>query len=322
MKFFCCCCCLLFFCPKLFSWGFFAHRLINYQAVFLLPPEMMVLYKPHLDFLGTHAVDPDKRRYALPEEGARHFIDLDHYGKPPYDSLPRRWQDAVEKYSRDSLQAHGIVPWWIHTMLWRLTAAFRERNPSKILKLSADIGHYIGDAHVPLHACSNYNGQLTGQQGIHGFWESRIPELFAEADWDFFIGKADYLAQPLAFIWDRVQESGAAADTVLLYERQLKKTFSPDQLFAFDLRNGLTIRQYSRAYATAYNKKLDNMIERRLRQSIYAVASFWYTAWVNAGQPNLKELAHKNFTEDELQAFQALETAWQAAKKQGGRCEE
>jgi len=30
------------------------------------------------------------------------------------------------------------------------------------------------------------------------------------------------------------------------------------------------------------------MVERRMRQSIYAVASFWYTAWVNARRPDLK----------------------------------
>jgi hypothetical protein len=43
-----------------FCWGFYAHKLINRYAVFLLPPEMMVLYKPNLDFITIHAVDPTK----------------------------------------------------------------------------------------------------------------------------------------------------------------------------------------------------------------------------------------------------------------------
>ena len=81
-------------------------------------------------------------------------------------------------------------------MLHRLTDAFKEKDQAKILKLSAEIGHYIADAHVPLHAHSNHNGQYTGQQGIHGFWESRIPELLAEKEWDFFIGKAAYHDKP------------------------------------------------------------------------------------------------------------------------------
>ena len=83
------------------------------------------------------------------------------------------------------------------------------------MKYSAEIGHYIADAHVPLHASSNHNGQLTNQKGIHGFWESRVPELLAEKEFDFFIGKAEYIQNPGEFIWKRVLESAKAADTVL-----------------------------------------------------------------------------------------------------------
>src|SRR5574338_649542 len=126
-----------------FSWGFFAHRRINYYAVFLLPPEMMVLYKPNIGFITEHAVDPDKRRYMVAAEGPRHYIDIDHYGKYPFDSLPRKWNDAVAKYSESTLTENGIVPWWVQTMHRRLVNAFKEKDQSKILKLSAEIGHYI-----------------------------------------------------------------------------------------------------------------------------------------------------------------------------------
>ena len=85
---------LSFIAQQSFCWGFFGHKKINYYAVFLLPPEMIALYKPQIDFLSEHAVDPDKRRYAIPEEGPRHYIDIDHYGVYPYDSLPRKWNDA------------------------------------------------------------------------------------------------------------------------------------------------------------------------------------------------------------------------------------
>ena len=293
-----------------FCWGFYAHRKINYFAVFLLPPEMMVLYKPHIDFLEEHAVDPDKRRYAIAEEGPRHFIDIDHYGSFPYDSLPRKWNDAVARYSEDTLQAYGIVPWWLQIMLYRLTDAFKEKNQSKILKLSAEIGHYVADSHVPLHATTNHNGQYTDQKGIHGFWESRIPELLAEKEWDFFIGKAEFLKNPADFIWARVLESGAAADTVLKFEKQLSLSFSPDQRYSFEERNGVIVRQYSTAYTKAYNDMLRGMVERRMRQSIFAVASFWYTAWVNAGQPDLTTLSNTSFSPEELKEFETLNAAW------------
>ena len=300
-----------------FCWGFFGHQKINYYAVFLLPPEMVVLYKPNIEFLTEHAVDPDKRRYMVAAEGPRHYIDIDYYGKYPFDSLPRKWDDAVAKYSEAALTENGIVPWWVQIMQKRLVNAFKEKDQSKILKLSAEIGHYIADAHVPLHANSNHNGQLTGQQGIHGFWESRVPELLAEKEWSFFIGKAEYIKNTGDFIWKRVLESAAAADTVLKYEKQLSKKFSPDKKFSFEERNGKIVRQYSSAYSVAYNEMLKGMIERRMRSSIYAVASFWYTAWVDAGQPDLTKLSNRNFSQEDLKEFELLNKFWKSNTMQG-----
>ena len=293
-----------------FCWGFYAHQKINYHSVFLLPPGMMAFYKQNIDFLSEHAVDPDKRRYAVKEEGPRHYIDFDQYGAYPFASLPRNWDSAVAKYSIDTIQKNGIVPWWLQTMQYRLTEAFKEKNAARILKLSAEIGHYLADAHVPLHASGNHDGQLTDQRGIHGFWESRIPELLAEKEWDFFIGKAEYIKDPVDFTWKRVLESAAAADTVLKHEKQLSQQFPADQKFSFANRNGMIVRQYSAAFSKAYDKLLKGMIERRMRQSVFAVASFWYTAWINAGQPDLTKLSNKNFTDADIKEFEELNKAW------------
>jgi len=84
----------------------------------------------------------------------------------------------------------------------------------------------------------------------------------------------------------------------------------------------MLIRQYSTAYAMAYNKKLNDMVERRMRQSIYAVASFWYTCWVDAGQPDLKNLAHKNFTETELKELEVLDMEWKKGNMKGFKCQD
>jgi hypothetical protein len=295
-----------------FCWGFYGHQRINYYAVFLLPPQMLSFYKQNIQFLSEHAVDPDKRRYAIAEEGPRHYIDIDHYGTYPFEALPRRWDSAVVKFGEDTLQAHGIVPWWVQAMKVRLTNAFKEKDAAKILKLSAEIGHYIADAHVPLHTSSNHDGQHTDQKGIHGFWESRIPELLAEKEWEFFIGKAEYIKHTQDFIWKRVLESAVAADTVLKAEKALSQRFPPDQRYSFEPRNGVVQRQYSSAYAKAYNGALNGMIERRMRQSIYAVACFWYTAWVDAGQPDLLSFAPASFTEADLKEFEELNKAWRS----------
>lgn len=313
---------LLTFYYESFCWGFYAHRKINYYAVFLLPPEMVVLYKPNIDFISEHAIDPDKRRYGVPDEGPRHYIDIDHYGSYPFDSLPRKWKDAVDKFGEDSVKTYGIVPWHVQTMLFRLTDAFKEKNFSKIMKYSAEIGHYIGDAHVPLHANSNHNGQFTNQKGIHGFWESRVPELLAEKEFNFFIGKAEYIKNPGEYIWDRVLESAKASDSVLLFEKQLTKEFGDDKKYSFEDRNGSVIKQYSTGFTIAFNKKLDGMIERRMRQAIFSTASFWYTAWVNAGQPDLKNLIKQKFSAEALKEFEELNNGWKNGGKMIGKEEE
>lgn len=277
----------------------------------------MVLYKPNIEFLSERAVDPDKRRYAVADEGPRHYIDMDRYGNYPYDSLPRKWKDAVLKYTEDSLEENGIVPWWVQIMQTRLINAFKENDQARILKLSAEIGHYIADAHVPLHASSNHNGQLTSQHGIHGFWESRVPELLADKEWSFFVGRAEYIKNPGEFIWKRVLESAVAADTVLKYEQELTQKFPPDKKYAFENRNGVLERQYSTEYSVAYNRMLKGMIERRMRASVYAVACFWYTAWVDAGQPDLAKLSNKAFSEEDLKEFELLNKSWSSNGMKG-----
>jgi hypothetical protein len=303
-------------------WGFFGHKRINYYAVFLLPPEMLVLYKPNIEFLEEHATDPDKRRYAVPEEGPRHFIDIDHYGKYPYPNLPRRWNEAVAKFGEDSLMAYGIVPWHIQTMLFRLTNAFKEKNFSGIMRYSAEIGHYIADSHVPLHANSNHNGQYSNQKGIHGFWESRVPELLADKEWNFFIGNAQHISRPLDYCWQRVLESALASDSVLQMEKELTARYSPDQKYSFENRNGVVIRQYSAAFTRDFDAMMQGMVERRMRLSIFSVASFWYTAWVNAGQPDLKQLAGQKFSTTEITDFDKLNKSWNNGGKMIGREED
>lgn len=300
-----------------FAWGFYAHAQINGLAVYLLPPEMLLFFKPNRDYLMLHATDPDKRRYLVAAEGPRHYIDIDHYGSFPYPDLPRRWTDAVNKFSEDTLNAHGIVPWHIQRMIFRLTRAFETKDARSILRLSAELGHYIADAHVPLHTSSNHNGQKTNQHGIHGFWESRVPELLAEESFDFFIGKADYLPDPTGFIWNRVLESAAAVDSVLRCERELSARFREDEKFAFENRNNKLVKQYSTAFTRAYNAALNHMVERRFRASVYSIASCWYTAWVNAGQPDLQSLVSESLSADEQQTMEALNKAWTEGKMIG-----
>src|SRR5690606_19707286 len=196
------------------SWWFHAHKLINRMAVFTLPADVAGFYKNHVDYMTEHAVDADKRCYADSAESPRHFIDADTYGPQPFDTIPIHWTAAVEKFSERRLLAAGILPWQIYRSYRNLVQALGEKDLRRILRHSADIGHYLADAHVPLHTTSNYNGQQTNQIGIHAFWESRLPELFS-GSYDFMVGRARYIESPVAEAWRIVRESHALVDSVL-----------------------------------------------------------------------------------------------------------
>lgn len=296
----------LFNTKTTFSWGFYGHKRINRMAVFTLPPEMLSFYKRNIEFITEHAVDPDKRRYAAEGEAPRHYIDIDHYvheGEDPFAVMPRKWKDAVEKFSEDTLQAYGIVPWHLDHMVYRLTKAMQEKNYDRILRLSADLGHYVGDSHVPLHTTENYNGQMTNQKGIHGFWESRLPELRA-TEYDFLVGRADYVPDVLDKAWSTVEASHNALDSVLRFERELNDEFPSDKKYSYEQRGSVLVKAYSEEYSMEYHRRLDGMVERRMRGAVVTTGSLWYTAWVNAGQPDLDALMDKELSEEYQQQLE------------------
>jgi len=299
------------------GWGFFAHKKINRMAIFTIPDEdLFHFYKYHIDFITEHAVDPDKRRYAMEGESEKHFIDIDHFSKEdedPFDIMPKKWKDAVDKFTEDTLAKYGIVPWNIQTMLMKLTKAFQRKDMERILKYSAEIGHYIGDAHVPLHTTENYNGQFTNQKGIHGFWESRVPELFFD-DYDFITGKASYIDYPLSDTWSFIEESFRAVDSVLTFEKELTEEWADDRKYAYEKRGRVTMKVYSRDFSKEYNKRLNGMQERRMRASVKSIGSYWYTAWVNAGQPDLSEFYEKDHEKTKLNEINKEENKGPANK--------
>ncbi len=362
-----------------YDWGFYAHRLINRLAVFTLPDKMIEFYKNNIAYLYDHAVDPDKRRYAIKGEAVRHYIDLDQWGKNAIQELPEHYEEAIIRTSpfyyinksdttlifdttihykvkisnlhysesfktkftlfnstvsikelnhwmrtvampihddkywiisdsairffhkdlnineghiliQDQFTKHGVILYSLPHFYKRLVTAFKAKDQNMILKLSADIGHYIGDAHVPLHTTLNYNGQLTNQDGIHAFWESRIPELFAEAEFNFIVGHAEYIDNINQFVRTTINKSHSYVDSVLIIEKRISAQIPPDQQYCFESRLGQTTKLPCKEYARLYSNLLDNQVEDRFRDCILAIGSIWMSAWTDAGQPNLNNL--------------------------------
>lgn len=276
---------------QLLAWGFLGHKTINRQAVFVLPQPLFGFYKSHIDFITEHAVDPDERRYTDTAEACRHYIDLERYEQAmPIDTLPKFWKQAVEKYSADTLFAYGIVPYHVQTMLYRLTEAFKNKDVDRILQLSADIGHYVADAHVPLHTTMNYDGQFTQQKGIHALWETRIPEI-SLSQYNLLVPRAGYLENPNDSLWHCIETSHKHLPDVLMHEKQLSQTWGEERKYELTTDGkGKTKKQVKTDFALAYENSLNRMVEDRMRAAITSVSSYWYTAWMLAGQPDMTGL--------------------------------
>jgi len=270
------------------SWGFFAHMQINQLAIHTLPKGISKFFKSNRQYLSDHATDPDKRRYADTAEAPRHYLDVEVY-EENIDSIPRKWEPAVKRYGLNKLYKNGILPWQIQRSYFKLVNAFKQHDSIRILIHAAYLGHYLADAHVPLHTTENHNGQLTNQIGIHAFWESRLPELFAK-DYNFMVGRAIYISDPLKEAWKIISHTHGLVDSVCMLEAKLNKTFPKYRKFSYSKRKNVVIKQYSFEYSRDYHLQMNHMVENQMRASILSIGSFWFSAWVDAGQPVLEHM--------------------------------
>ena len=232
-------------------------------------------------------------------------------------SLP----NCAEGVVVDNLSEYGIIPYYLPVIKKRLTDAFAEGDLGKVMRFSADIGHYIGDAHVPLHTTVNYNGQLTNQDGIHAFWESRLPELFADEEYDFFVGPAEYIDDTDAYFWEIVLDSHQLLDSVLAIEKDLSLSFPADQQFCYEERLDRTIRTQCENYARAFHERLAGQVESRMRASILAVGSIWYTCWVDAGKPDLSIWTEEGLSSSDQKELEQLDAAYKKGEAKGRKHE-
>lgn len=218
---------------------------------------------------------------------------------------------------KDRFSDFGILPYNLVSYYNKLVKAFESKDEGRILRYSAEIGHYLGDAHVPLHTTENYNGQLTNQDGIHGFWESRLPELFADDSYDYWVGKAEYVDDPRTFFWDVVETSHNYVDSVLIIEKDLSKTFPQDKQFCFETRNTLTVRTQCEEYAAAFHDRLAGMVERRMTATVHAIGSIWFSAWVDAGQPRIRKMDKYALSEEERKKLEEEEKMFKSGDIKG-----
>jgi len=266
--------------PAAAAWGFTAHRLISHEAIATLPAPLVALFERNAAYLAEHSIDPDLWRAAgRDEEGPNHFLNLDAFGEYPFEELPRGLSQHLARHGAEAAD-HGLLPWRVGTSYEELVAAFRQADPALILERAAVLGHYVADAHVPLHAVVNYNGQLTGQHGVHHRWESglvaRFEQQLAAATQP---AAARLIDDPVALTFQALLESFAASRELLAADRAFA---GPVDLAGTREDEWYDDGYYSRFYALEAER-----LEERLASSASRLGSLWLSAWVEAGRPEL-----------------------------------
>ena len=269
------------------SWGFLVHRTIHQIAIYNLPEPMRSYFYTDMDNLVANAPRPDIRRNKDKTEDTKHFIDLEAYGPNAANEMPFEWDAAVKKYGKDSLIKWGWGPYNAMVQLDNLTAAFKSNNKDSILFYAADLGHYVADLHVPLHTTMNYDGQLTGQKGLHSLWETFIPEINLDQFMLYNTHQAKYIKNPAQALWVDIRKANLLVPQMLAIETEVTKQFTPETKYRNQMRYGKEVKSYTKPFAEAYAKALGNTVNVQLIASANMIADFWYTAWVNAGKPQL-----------------------------------
>lgn len=256
--------------PPCFAWGRGAHKLVVNQAVDTLPYELRAFFESSRTFFVQHVNDSIDAVTKTPSEKRNDHLYLEKYGRFPFDTLPRNYKAAVEKYGKSKLQANGLLPWQIGVYSQKLTEDMKLGHWEEAKLDAAILASYVADAHDPFSTTENFDGKLTSQAGVNERFGTALIDRYAS----FFPlrpNDAAYIADPTDHAFEDCLGAHSAIETILLADRNAYldgKNYSYNDDY-FD-------RFYNQTAAT---------LIRQLSSASTDVGSYWLTAWTNAGKP-------------------------------------
>lgn len=251
-------------------WGNNAQRLVVNHAVDTLPYELRPFFEANRNFLIQHVNDPLNQLDKHPNERQSHFIELDRYGKFPFEALPRTYKAALSKYSKSKIQSNGVLPWQIGVYSQKLTEDLRNGRWDDAKMDAAFLADYVAEAHDPFNTTENFDGKLTGQSGVN----DRFNTILIDRYGSFFPispHDASFVTDPTDFAFDMCLNAHSQVESILLADRNAKRGLS-----------SYTDEYYDRFYNLAAGALI-----RQLSEAATDVGSYWLTAWTNAGKPVL-----------------------------------
>jgi hypothetical protein len=255
------------------AWGGAGHRLVVSKAIDTLPPEMRPFFEANRDYLAQHVTDPLDALAKNPAAERRyHILLLDHYGRFPFESLPRSYKAAVAKFTKAKLEASGVLPWQIGVYSEKLTNAMRLGKWDEARLDAALLAHFVAEAHDPFNTTENFDGRLSGQPGVDDRFKSKLIDRFSS----FFPMRpndAVYLSDPTDVAFEACLSAHSWLETILLADRRARKGLG----------------DYTDEYYDRFYNQAAAILIRQLSDAATDVGSFWLTAWKNAGSPPLPQ---------------------------------
>jgi hypothetical protein len=253
-----------------YAWGTNSQRLIINHAIDTLPYEVRGFFETNRGYFVQHVNDTLNLVDKNPGERNNHFIELDKYGKFPFDALPRSYQSAITKYSKSKINATGLLPWQIGVYSAKLTDDFKAGRWEEAKKDAAFLANYVAEAHDPFNTTENFDGKLSGQAGVNERFNTvlidRYGSFFPVSPHD-----AAFISDPTDHAFDSCLSAHSQVESILLADRKAKQGL------------GSYTDEY---YDRFYNLTAPSLI-KQLSDASNDVGSYWLTAWINAGKPQL-----------------------------------
>lgn len=249
------------------GWGYVGHKIINYNTILSALPEME-FFETWADSLEAHASDADYRKSWDPTEAPKHYIDIDNY--PEFiatGTIPQNFDSLVAIHGYSFVMEQGILPWAILNTADSIRVAFENNDMHRAMLLSADLGHYIADSHMPLHITRNYNGQFTGQNGVHSRYESDLIEDF-QSQIIYDGDSLQYVDNLSDYVFNMIYDNYQYVDSVL---------------YADAVAEAYAGNHNSTTYYNKFWEIAKNFTIGLFQKASYRIACVIYTEWINSG---------------------------------------
>ena len=230
------------------------------------------LLAQHRSTVVQQTMGPDYRKDQDPEEPSRHFIDLELYGEFPLFHFDLDYEQLVGRLGEETVEKNGILLWAVQRTFDHLVDSFQRQDLEQALLYSADLSHYVGDLHQPFHTTENFDGQLSGQLGIHSRFESDLVNLYLQQV-PFSKAAPTDLGPVMRQLHAVAVESYQWVDPILQAEESIVSELGMDR------------KQYPDQYFKRLFDEVGGVLGDRLNQAAYRVGSLWWMAWEKAGHP-------------------------------------